>query len=51
MLTTGKPCVKTHTARQLLAAATVPPENFTEAALRTLRTATSESWRLLFRRS
>lgn len=48
MLSTGKPCLKTHLDRRLFAARMSHSENFGQAALRVVREATSRTFGLLF---
>jgi hypothetical protein len=47
-LSTGHPCVKTHLARTLAAAKVSRPDNFVQAALRTVGQVTGRGLRALF---
>jgi hypothetical protein len=47
-LSTGKPCVKTHMDRRLLAGKMAVSENFGQAAVRIVKHATSRTFGILF---
>ena len=49
-LSTGKPCLKTHQDRQLFAAKMMRSENFGQAAMRAVKSATSRTFGILFHR-